>query len=81
MVTTGCLGICKGPVVMVPAGERWEIIPRVRGKAARQRLIEAVTGQRRKALKKRAVRGPRRRKAIARGTGRLTRRRHPAFAS
>lgn len=73
VITSGCLRICKGPVAMVPAGDRWEVIPRVRGKDARKRLVEAVMRQRRKALKKRAVGGGRRRKAVAKGTARLRR--------
>jgi hypothetical protein len=80
VVITGCLGVCKGPVAMVPIGDRWEVVANVRGKEARKRLVEAVTRQRQKCLKKRALSGPRRKKAIAKGTGKLARRRRPVIA-
>ena len=63
VLTTGCLGVCKGPVAMLPIGDRWEVVSRVRGKDARARVVDAMTRQRQKALRKRAVRGSRRRKA------------------
>ena len=74
VVVTGCLGVCKGPVAMCPIGDRWEVVSKVKGKDARKRLVEAVTRQRQKAVKKRAVTGSRREKAIAKGTGKLARR-------
>ncbi len=74
VVITGCLGVCKGPVAMCPIGDRWEVVSKVRGKDDRKRLVEAVTRQRQKAVKKRAVTGPRRKKAVEKGTGKLARR-------
>jgi len=74
VVITGCLGVCKGPVAMLPIGGRWEVVAGVRGKDSRKRLVQAVTRQRQKALKKRTVRGSRRDKAIAKGAAKLARR-------
>lgn len=74
VVVTGCLGVCKGPVAMCPIGDRWEVVSKVKGKDARKRLVEAVTRQRQKAVKKRAVTGSRRKKAIAKAADKLARR-------
>ncbi|MCK9494243.1 MAG: (2Fe-2S) ferredoxin domain-containing protein [Dehalococcoidia bacterium] len=77
VLITGCLGVCKGPVAVIPVGDRWEVVAKVRGKDARRRLLEAITRQRQKVVKSRTVRGSRRRKAIAKGAGKLARRPGP----
>jgi len=74
VVITGCLGVCKGPVAMASIGGRWEVVANVKGKDARKRLVLAVTQQRQKVVKKRAVSGSRKKTAIAKGTGKLARR-------
>src|SRR3546814_4735597 len=45
VLTTGCLGVCKGPVAMLPIGDRWEVVSRVRGKDARARVVDAMRSE------------------------------------
>ena len=80
VVIVGCLGICKGPVAVCPIGDRWEVVCKVRGKDDRKCVLQALKQQREQAVKKRVVGGKKRRKAIAKATRKLERRKHPAFA-
>ncbi|MCA9851768.1 MAG: hypothetical protein KC461_14140 [Dehalococcoidia bacterium] len=80
VVIVGCLDICKGPVALCPVGDRWEVVAKVRGKDVRKCVLQALAEQRARPLKKRMVRGKKRRKAIAKATKKLARRKHPAFA-
>lgn len=59
---------------MCPIGDRWEVVAKVKGKDDRKRVVDALIEKRQKALKKRMVKGGRRRKAIAKGTTKLARR-------
>lgn len=65
---------------MCPIGKGWEVVAKVRGKGDRKRLVDAFLERREKGLKKRAVRGSRRKKAIAKGTGKLERRKYRSAA-
>lgn|GEM_PF-2637891 len=81
VVIVGCLGVCKGPVAMCPIGKSWEVVAKVKGKGDRKRIVDAFLERREKGLKKRAVRGSRRKKAIAKGTGKLERRKYRGAAT
>jgi hypothetical protein len=59
---------------MLAIDGRWEVVSRVRGKKQRARLVLALARQRRKPIRKRVVRGSRRRKAIEKGLRKLARR-------
>lgn len=75
VVIVGCLGVCKGPVAMCPIGKGWEVVAKVKDKDDRKRVVNALVERHEKGLKKRAVRGSRRKKAIEKGTLKLERRR------
>jgi len=78
-----CLRVCKGPVAMFPVGNRWQVVARIRGGRARRKVVLALTRQRQRGIRKRSVRGGRRRRAIERGTQAILRRAnlHPRLRS
>lgn len=81
VVIVGCLGVCQGPVAMCPIGDRWEVVAKVKGEAGRECVLQALCEQRSGGLKERAVKGKRRRKAIAKATSKLGRRKLPVPTS
>ena len=66
VVTSRCLRVCEGPVVIVAIRDRWHVVERVRSKRAQRRVIEALQRQRRAPIKKRLVEGGERRRALDR---------------
>ena len=66
VVTSRCLKVCEGPVVVVAIRDRWDVVERVRSKQAQRRVIEALQRQRRAPIKKRLVEGGERRRALDR---------------
>lgn len=77
VVIVGCLGVCQGPVAMCPIGDRWKVVAKVKGEAGRECVLQALCDQRAGGLKARAVKGKRRRKAIAKAASKLARRNLP----
>lgn len=66
VVPTKCLGVCNGPVAVIPLGRKPVVVSEVDSARARTRLQKAIANGDTRMLKRYAVGGGKREKALKR---------------